>query len=208
MQSNRTLIVSRLESYFGAPAGTRVHLISLAGDGKSNIRIRQCEHWLMHTPPACADMIRVPAGHQKRDRTSGLFFGAPAGTRTPDTLLKRQVLYLLSYWGMSSEQASDRPASAQARKLAPSAAPPLKTEPAALGFGFGKRGNVERLSPNRIRGIRFGKEEGERPSAVFAMLRGNGANRASPDAVAGMAGLEPTISESKSGVLPLHYIPS
>ena len=27
------------------------------------------------------------------------------------------------------------------------------------------------------------------------------------DAVAGMAGLEPTISESKSGVLPLHYIP-
>ena len=118
------------------------------------------------------------------------------------------MLYLLSYWGMSSEQASDRPASAQARKLAPSAAPPLKTEPAALGFGFGKRGNVERLSPNRIRGIRFGKEEGGRPSAVFAMLRGNGADRASSDAVAGMAGLEPTISESKSGVLPLHYIPS
>ena len=52
-------------------------------------------------------------------------FGAPAGTRTPDTLLKRQVLYLLSYWGR----------------------------------------------------------------------------------LAGMAGLEPTISESKSGVLPLHYIP-
>ena len=51
--------------------------------------------------------------------------GAPAGTRTPDTLLKRQVLYLLSYWGR----------------------------------------------------------------------------------LAGMAGLEPTISESKSGVLPLHYIP-
>ena len=29
------------------------------------------------------------------------FFGAPAGIRTPDTLLKRQVLCLLSYWGMS-----------------------------------------------------------------------------------------------------------
>ena len=29
----------------------------------------------------------------------GCLFGAPAGTRTPDTLLKRQVLYLLSYWG-------------------------------------------------------------------------------------------------------------
>ena len=192
----------------GGQRGTRVHLISLAGDGKSNIRIRQCEHWLMHTPPACADMIRVPRWAQKKHASWRAFFGAPAGTRTPDTLLKRQVLYLLSYWGMSSEQASDRPASAQARKLAPSAAPPLKTEPAALGFGFGKRGNVERLSPNRIRGIRFGKEEGGRPSAVFAMLRGNGADRASSDAVAGMAGLEPTISESKSGVLPLHYIPS
>ena len=30
----------------------------------------------------------------------GCYSGAPAGTRTPDTLLKRQVLYLLSYWGM------------------------------------------------------------------------------------------------------------
>ena len=29
------------------------------------------------------------------------FFGAPAGIRTPDTLLKRQVLCLLSYWGIS-----------------------------------------------------------------------------------------------------------
>ena len=27
------------------------------------------------------------------------FVGAPAGIRTPDTLLKRQVLCLLSYWG-------------------------------------------------------------------------------------------------------------
>ena len=31
---------------------------------------------------------------------SGLFRGAPAGIRTPDTLLKRQVLCLLSYWGV------------------------------------------------------------------------------------------------------------
>ena len=34
-------------------------------------------------------------------RTSGfLRFGAPAGIRTPDTLLKRQVLCRLSYWGI------------------------------------------------------------------------------------------------------------
>ena len=32
---------------------------------------------------------------------AGSFFGAPAGIRTPDTLLKRQVLCLLSYWGIS-----------------------------------------------------------------------------------------------------------
>ena len=29
-----------------------------------------------------------------------IIFYAPAGTRTPDTRLKRAVLYLLSYWGM------------------------------------------------------------------------------------------------------------
>ena len=32
---------------------------------------------------------------------TGFFLGAPAEIRTPDTLLKRQVLCLLSYWGMS-----------------------------------------------------------------------------------------------------------
>ena len=40
----------------------------------------------------------------------------------------------------------------------------------------------------------------------FRRPDGSGADQVSPD-VAGMAGLEPTISESKSGVLPLHYIP-
>ena len=60
-------------------------------------------------------------------RLTVCFLGAPAEIRTPDTLLKRQVLCLLSYWG------------------------------------------------------------------IYIL--------------AGMAGLEPTISESKSEVLPLHYIP-
>ena len=32
------------------------------GDGKANKGIHQCAHWSMHTPPACADMIRIPAG--------------------------------------------------------------------------------------------------------------------------------------------------
>ncbi len=40
----------------------------------------------------------------------------------------------------------------------------------------------------------------------FRRPGGSGTEPVSSD-VAGMAGLEPTISESKSGVLPLHYIP-
>ena len=47
--------------------------------------------------------VRVFSTKNKRNSRpggGGCFFGAPAGTRTPDTLLKRQVLYLLSYWGV------------------------------------------------------------------------------------------------------------
>ena len=40
----------------------------------------------------------------------------------------------------------------------------------------------------------------------LSSLRGSEGYEVRTD-VAGMAGLEPTISESKSGVLPLHYIP-
>ena len=92
---------------FCAPAGIRLHLLPLAGDGKANKGIHQCAHWFMHTPPACADMIRIPAERQKRRPPMGVFFfGAPAGIRTPDTLLKRQVLCLLSYWGASARSGS------------------------------------------------------------------------------------------------------
>ena len=41
----------------------------------------------------------------------------------------------------------------------------------------------------------------------LSSLRGSEGYAVRADDVAGMAGLEPTISESKSGVLPLHYIP-
>ena len=43
--------------------------------------------------------MKAPPGHKKSTH-SRAFFGAPAGIRTPDTLLKRQVLCLLSYWGV------------------------------------------------------------------------------------------------------------
>ena len=50
------------------------------------------------------DKLRLPGSDQKKyspAKRRGNFFGAPAGIRTPDTLLKRQVLCLLSYWGIS-----------------------------------------------------------------------------------------------------------
>ena len=44
----------------------------------------------------------IPCKRQKKRRSvDRLFSGAPAEIRTPDTLLKRQVLCLLSYWGIS-----------------------------------------------------------------------------------------------------------
>ena len=53
--------------------------------------------------------ILVPVGSNQpayetsdRPEWADRLFGAPAGIRTPDTLLKRQVLCRLSYWGGSS----------------------------------------------------------------------------------------------------------
>ena len=46
----------------------------------------------------------IPASHTDENNSHAKrresFLGAPAGIRTPDTLLKRQVLCLLSYWGV------------------------------------------------------------------------------------------------------------
>ena len=49
------------------------------------------------------DKLRLPGSDQKKSprQKARRFLGAPAGIRTPDTLLKRQVLCLLSYWGIS-----------------------------------------------------------------------------------------------------------
>ena len=47
---------------------------------------------------------RIPNGEIAKTKAipcgMAFAFGAPAGIRTPDTLLKRQVLCLLSYWGV------------------------------------------------------------------------------------------------------------
>ena len=96
--------------------------------------------------------------------------GDPAGIRTPDTLLKRQVLCLLSYWVILKSM-----------YLVPLVS---RSKPVVLN-------------------------EKERASEVEALPShaGRSRNRQRRSDVAGMAGLEPTISESKSGVLPLHYIP-
>ena len=73
--TGKNLPAKRRGIFFGAPAG-----ISPAGD-----------------------KLRLPGRDQKKSprQKARRFFGAPAGIRTPDTLLKRQVLCLLSYWGIS-----------------------------------------------------------------------------------------------------------
>ena len=51
------------------------------------------------SPAGAFDFDSNPPLEHQKNRLNGGFFGAPAGIRTPDTLLKRQVLCLLSYWG-------------------------------------------------------------------------------------------------------------
>ena len=66
---------------------------------------------------------------------------------------------------------------------------------------------LSKLKPGRAISIRRGRRSLRIRSFRGSYAnRGNGMELISSD-VAGMAGLEPTISESKSGVLPLHYIP-
>ena len=62
------------------------------------------DHYRLAAGAATGDIESVSGGSQplsgiKKDGRLTVFFGAPAGIRTPDTLLKRQVLCLLSYWG-------------------------------------------------------------------------------------------------------------
>ena len=73
--TRKNLPAKKARRFFGAPAG-----ISPIGD-----------------------KLRLPGSDQKKSprQKARRFFGAPAGIRTPDTLLKRQVLCLLSYWGIS-----------------------------------------------------------------------------------------------------------
>ena len=46
-----------------------------------------------------AESIKAGAKKKKHHKGASLFFGAPAENRTPDTLIKSQVLYQLSYRG-------------------------------------------------------------------------------------------------------------
>ena len=82
-------------SFFGAVSGD-------SNPGRCRLRQRSFQRIVKF----CCAKLRVSGVliSSKNKRSShpgggGCFFGAPAGIRTPDTLLKRQVLCLLSYWG-------------------------------------------------------------------------------------------------------------
>ena len=105
--------------------------------------------------------------------------GDPAGIRTPDTLLKRQVLCLLSYWVIFNSP---------------------KRKPT-----FILEGNLFTHKTKTC--FRFERRPLRKVEILAHSTQGQDWNLKKQADVAGMAGLEPTISESKSGVLPLHYIP-
>ena len=68
------------------------------------VKINHVQH-ISFTQPRLTDavsvILRELLSYEHPSKRRGDFFGAPAGIRTPDTLLKRQVLCLLSYWGIS-----------------------------------------------------------------------------------------------------------
>ena len=56
---------------------------------------------MLRIPFASRNVIEFLVGAIKKSTLAVLFFiGAPAGTRIPDTLMKSQVLYQLSYRGV------------------------------------------------------------------------------------------------------------
>ena len=57
---------NEIKLFFGAEGGICLYFFSFAGDVKRNKGIHQCAHWLMHMPPACADMIQIPPTWQKK----------------------------------------------------------------------------------------------------------------------------------------------
>ena len=62
---------------------------------------RRLQHAAGMLPRAAFSNPRLTGEYQKESPSVRMdfLFGAPGGIRTPDTLLKRQVLCLLSYWG-------------------------------------------------------------------------------------------------------------
>ena len=81
----------------------------LAADDFERLGVVDVSH--SETVPLCFELLRPwraelsPHRSKKREKHRegvSLFFGAPAENRTPDTLIKSQVLYQLSYRGVST----------------------------------------------------------------------------------------------------------
>ena len=68
----------------------------LRGTGKQNKRIRQCLHWLMHMPPACANIIRILPHAKKESHPLGWlsFLAAGEGFEPSQTESESGVLPL------------------------------------------------------------------------------------------------------------------
>ena len=79
--------------FFGDPPETRLHCAPGMGHSKCADAVEPASG---NTPPGCCIYIFESPAVQKKDTPKGVFFGDPPETRTPDPLLKRQLLYRLS----------------------------------------------------------------------------------------------------------------
>ena len=96
---------AHLESESTAPKNTRrkAGIFLVLQRGFARLRAGRGTALTCHRHVIHSRALRIPAIQRKRQepphKGTALAFGAPAGIRTPDTLLKRQVLCRLSYWG-------------------------------------------------------------------------------------------------------------
>ena len=70
--------------FFWCSSGdSHASLFPLRETVKRDKGIRQCPHWLMHTPPACAILIRIPLKQKNRQAKACLFFWCSSGDSNP-----------------------------------------------------------------------------------------------------------------------------
>ena len=70
--------------FFWCSSGdSHASLFPLRETGKRDKGIHQCAHWFMHTPPACAILIRIPLKKKDSPPRGTVFFWCSSGDSNP-----------------------------------------------------------------------------------------------------------------------------